>query len=336
MSAPVFAGYFADPHVLRLSNGSYIAYGTGTPAVVGERVFEALTSADLVHWRSHGPVMPRLPGSLGDEYWAPEVVERDGAWWLYYSVGHGITGHHVRVARADHPLGPFRDQGVNLTPDEPFAIDAHPFRDHDGTWYLYFARDNLDHPRPGTHLAVTRLTSMTETGGTVRPVLEPNADWQIYERARHMYGATYDWHTLEGATVRARLGRYWLTYSGGAWTGESYAVSWAVADHPEGPWIHAPAGSPTLLTTGFHDLIGPGHNSVTVAPDGADAIIFHAWDAAHDKRQMHVHHITFQTDGPWVDGPIQGPPTPHASDTLDQYEAAVTIQHPVWPSPTQL
>lgn len=249
MSAPVYREYFADPFVLQISDGSYIAYGTGRPPAVGDAVFEALTSPDLLRWESHGPVLPRLPAALGDEYWAPEVVESDGAWWLYYSVGRGIVGHHVRVARADHPLGPFVDQGVNLTPDESFAIDAHPFRDLDGSWHLFFARDVLDHSRPGTHLAVVPLSAMDATAGPPVAVLEPHADWQIFERARAMYGSTYDWHTLEGPTVVHRAGRYWMTYSGGAWTGDGYAVSWATASDPAGPWSHAPDGAEPLLAT---------------------------------------------------------------------------------------
>lgn len=307
MSAPAYAEYFADPFVLRLADGSYVAYGTGRPPATGETVFEALASSDLTGWESRGAVLPRLPASFGDEYWAPEVVHADGAYWLYYSVGHGIAGHHLRVARADHPLGPFLDRGVNLTPGESFAIDAHPFRDLDGSWYLFFARDVLDHPRPGTHLAVIRLSSMETTAGSPVAILEPDADWQIFERSRAMYGRTLDWHTLEGPTVVRRAGRYWMTYSGGAWTGDGYAVSWAVADRPAGPWEHAPQNTAPLLTTDDAGLIGPGHNSVAMAPDGHDAIVFHAWDAQHDARRMHVRRISFQPEGPWVDGPIQGP-----------------------------
>ena len=102
-----------------------------------------------------------------------------------------------------------------------------------------------------------------------------------------------------------RDGRYWLTYSGGAWTGAGYAVSWAVADHPLGPWTHAPVGAPPLLATSGQ-LVGPGHNSLTTAPDGGDAIVFHAWDAARTARRMHVRRITFGREGPRVDGPIRG------------------------------
>jgi GH43 family beta-xylosidase len=302
-----FDGYFADPFVLRLADGSYVAYGSSGAAANEDRVFEALVSRDLQTWRSHGPVLDRLPESFGNEYWAPEVAETDGAFWMYYSVGHGIRGHHLRVARAASPLGPFSDQGVNLTPHERFAIDAHPYRDADGRWYLFFARDVLESARPGTQLAVVPLRGMTAVAAEPSVVLEPSADWQIYERSRQLYGSVFDWHTLEGPSVVRRHGRYWMTYSGGAWTGPGYAVSWAVADALLGPWKHAPAGSPPLLRT-TDEFLGPGHNSLTVTPQGEDAIAFHSWNADRTARQLHVRRIVFEPDGPRVHGPIGDSP----------------------------
>ena len=110
---PVYDGYFADPFVLRWE-GRYIAYGTGS--WVDGRVFEVLESPTWPAGPGVGGAMEPAAAELGTDYWAPEVVEADGRFWLYYSVGHGDTGHHLRVAVADHPFGPFRDTGVNLTP----------------------------------------------------------------------------------------------------------------------------------------------------------------------------------------------------------------------------
>lgn len=303
---PAWDGYFADPFVLRLPDGGYAAYGSGPPADIappGERVFRALWSPDLRTWHDRGFVLDRLAPEMGDEYWAPEVAHLDGAWWMYYSVGRGIDGHHVRVARADDPFGPFTDTGTVLTPDERFAIDAHPFVDDDGRRYLFYARDVLDHPRPGTHLAVVELTSPVTAAGAAVPVLAPFADWQIYQRDRSMYGARYDWHTLEGPSVLRRHGRYWMTFSGGAWTGPGYAVSWAVADHPLGPWTPAPEGSLPLLSTAG-DLIGPGHNSLVVGPSGEDVVAFHSWDLARTRRQMRLRELVVDADGLRLGGPV--------------------------------
>ena len=130
---------------------------------------------------------------------------------------------------------------MNLTPEERFAIDPHPFRDRDGAWWLYFARDVLEGERVGTMLACADWRAWALTGPTVT-VLEASVRWQIYQRERPMYGDVYDWHTLEGPFVREHDGRYYLFYSGGSWLEPTYGVAYAVADPPEGPWVE-PAGS---------------------------------------------------------------------------------------------
>lgn len=302
---PAWEGYFADPHVAR-DGERYVAVGTEDPTPAGDRVFPVLTSPDLETWQSEGHALHRLDAGLGDTYWAPEIVQAHGCWWMYYSVGHGISGHHVRVARSDKPTGPYLDEGVVLTPGERFAIDPHPFLGEDGHWYLFFARDVLDHERPGTHLAVAPLASMTELAADAVAAVAPWSDAQIYQRDRLMYGETRTWHTVEGPAVVHRDEQYLMTFSSGPWTGPDYAVKWARADHPLGPW-HVNQSAPALLsrTDGY---VGPGHNSFTVAPTGADVIAFHAWDNAQAVRQMHLRRISFEQGVPRIDGPIRSTP----------------------------
>jgi beta-xylosidase len=300
---PVYPEYFADPFVVPTADG-YVAVGTGR--VVGDRVFEVLRSPDLVHWEHAGGALEPLPAELterlGDDYWAPELVHLDGRWWMYYSVGRGDVGHSLRVAVADGPAGPYTDCGVDLTPDERFAIDPHPFVDADGTAYLFYARDVLEGPRVGTMLAVDVLTTPSSLSGDPRAVLAPSADWQIFRRQRPMYGQVYDWHTLEGPFVCHRQGRYVLFYSGGNWEEPTYGVSWAVADHPLGPWREEPGTEPLLRTVPGH-VIGPGHNSVVTGPDGQDVLVYHAWDAGGTARRMCIDPVRWTPEGPRVEGP---------------------------------
>lgn len=294
---PVHGGYLADPFVLA-HDGAYYAYGTGP--VRDGRVFEVLHSEDLVRWASLGGGLEPLgdPGELA--YWAPEVAFADGAFYLYYSVGRGDRGHVLRVATASEPQGPFRDLGAHLTPHEPFAIDPHPFRDDDGQWYLFYAKDFLTGERVGTALAVDRLLGMTGLAGEERTVLRAGADWQLYARRREMYGRVLDWHTLEGPFVVKRSGRYYLLYSGGNWQDESYGISYAVADHPLGPWLEPQAvpPGPLVLRSRGEELIGPGHCSVVVGPDGYDYLAFHAWNPARTARQMWLERLVWTEAGP--------------------------------------
>jgi len=294
---PAHEGYFADPFVL-LHDGTYYAYGTGLHGRDGTLAFEVLTSTDLQHWTSRGGVLEPVSHETL-EYWAPEVAYDGERFYMYYSAGVGDKGHFIRVAVADSPLGPFRDAGVNLTPDEPFAIDPSPYRAPDGQWYLYFAKDFVDGDRPGTGLAVAPMRDMLSLAGPAETVLRAGADWQLFMRQREMYGGTYDWHTLEGPFVVFRDGQYHCFYSGGAWMNETYGVGHATADHPLGPWREA-RSHPVVLSTRPGVLIGPGHNSIVTGPDGRDHIVFHAWNEERTLRQLHVLPLIWTADGPYA------------------------------------
>ena len=312
---PAWSGYFADPFVWRV-DGQYLAVGTGAAEADGHArasVFPMLQSADLVEWAPAGHALQRPDPSLGDAYWAPEVARGpDGAWYLYYSVGFGDRLHHLRVARASSPRGPYEDAGPLTEPEHvPFAIDPHPFRDSDGRWYLYHARDFLEDEtsdagplRTGTALVVTPMTTMTSLGPETHTVARARFDWQRFERDRPMYGGRHDWHTLEGPFVTMHDGRYYCLYSGGRWQDATYGVDYVEAPSPLGPWTDtATETGPRVLRTVPDRLIGPGHCSVVAAPDGlARVLAFHAWDASMSLRQLHLAELSFTPAGPRAAG----------------------------------
>jgi GH43 family beta-xylosidase len=309
---PVYDGYLGDPFVLK-HNGEYYAYGT---APQGDVSVPVLHSRDLVDWRQLGTALS-LHGDAFEALWAPEVAYDNGTFYMYYSAGGAEgEGHQLRVATASRPTGPFEDSGAVLTPDDPFAIDAHPFRDEDGRWFLYYCRDFLEpggEGRVGTGIVVDRLLGMTRLAGERRTVVRPHADWQLYERQREWYGRVWDWYTVEGASVRKDQGRYYCFYSGGAWREPNYGVSYVVADHPTGPFApEADAECPSVLRTSPGRVIGPGHASVALAPDNAqEYLVYHAWDPGHTSRQMRIDPLNWGEWGPSSAGPTLDPrPTP--------------------------
>jgi GH43 family beta-xylosidase len=311
---PVWPGYFADPFVLKW-RGEYYAYGTG-PSVTDERTgkamqFPILRSRDLVNWEPSGGAMESLADSPS-AYWAPEVAEWDGRFYLYYSAAAGgDENQRLRVAVADHPAGPFVDSGLHLFPDEGFTIDASPFRDpKDGRWYLFFARDYFDE-RVGTGTAVVPLEDdMVTPADAPRSVIRASADWQVYERNRHHYGQTWEaWHTVEGPSVLEHEGLYYCFYSGGAWHSENYGVSYGVAEHPLGPyrdeWC---AEGPAVLKGIPGKVLGPGHNSFILGPDDRTLfMVYHAWDPDRTARRMCIDPLEWTPDGPRVLGPTYEP-----------------------------
>jgi beta-xylosidase len=305
---PVYPGEFADPFVLR-TRGAYYAYGTA-PAGADARPFPVLRSSDLARWEPLGGALVPLDNPSARSYWAPEVAERDGRYYLYYSASTSDSDEHhrLRVATADDPAGPFADGGGLVVPSLGFTIDASPFRDpKTGQWYLYFATDyEADEPH-GTGLAVVRLADdMRSAASEPVPVVRAQADWQIYERDRNYKGRVWPkWHCVEGPSVLEHDGRYYCLYSGGAWHGDAYGVGFALADHPLGPWRDEFAVHGASVLRGVAGkVIGPGHNSTVIGPDGRTLfMVYHAWDVAKTARRMFIDPIEWTPQGPKVMGP---------------------------------
>ncbi|HEX2101808.1 MAG TPA: family 43 glycosylhydrolase, partial [Candidatus Synoicihabitans sp.] len=138
-----------------------------------------------------------------------------------------------------------------------------------------------------------------------QPVVRANADWQVYERNRPLYGRSWAaWHTVEGPCVVYHENHYYCFYSGGNWQTHDYGVSYAVASHPLGPWTHAPESEPVVLRQKPGEVLGPGHNSYSVAPDGrTELLVYHAWDVARTARRMCLDRLVWTTAGPRCLGP---------------------------------
>ena len=323
---PVYSGYFADPFVF-FHDGSYWAVGTGRDEAAERAatsstatIFPVLRSNDLATWTEVGRALVRPDEALGDTFWAPEVVFVDSSFYLYYSVGFEDRNHRLRVATSSAPYGPYRDVGVDLLDVRscPFAIDPHPFRDRDGRYYLFFARDFLDTDagsalRAGTALAVAELETMTRLSGRVDTVLRAHFDWQRFLPNRSMYGGSYDWHTLEGPCVIERDGIYYCFYSGGRWQGADYGVDFAVARDVLGPYSNTGGeNAPRILRSAPGHLLGPGHNSIVTGPDGRTLYLaYHAWDPTYSARRLCIDPLLFTADGPRCAGPTHTPQRLH-------------------------
>lgn len=325
---PVYEAYLADPFVWEF-DGTYYAIGTGPIEASGEvpeaeasapglssefRIFPLLRSDDFVTWHAYGGALAQPDPELGDTFWAPEIASHDGLFYLYYSVGFADRDHQIRVATSRHPLGPYRDERNALVDaaTTPFAIDPHPFRDDDGSWYLFYASDYLDTEGgayAGTALSVDRMLDMTTLAGEPQTVLRSHYPWQLFMRNREMYGRIWDWYTLEGPTVRKHEGRYYCFFSGGRWDSDRYGVDYATADAVMGPYADGgSAEGPRILHSVPEHMIGPGHSSVVIGPDReTEYLVYHAWDAARTARYMCLDRLSWTPGGPRCEGPTWTP-----------------------------
>jgi beta-xylosidase len=324
---PVYPKYFADPFVWK-HEGKYYAVGTGPLGTVEdiqqadtsfeidgeERAIPVLTSDNLVDWKSAGGALRVPPKYRKKAFWAPEVAYCDGTFYMYYSTATIGFLHQIRVATSESPTGPYEDAGLLIGADDacPFAIDAEPFQDDDGEWYLFYARDFLDvndQVRAGTALVVDRLVNMIRLAGEERVVLRSKCDWQLFKKQREMYGRIWDWHTLEGPCVRKHGGRYYCFYSGGCYENDTYGVDYGIADHVLGPYTdEGNEKGPRVMRSIPGRVLGPGHNSIVLGPDDeTEYIVYHAWDLGMTARRMCIDKLVWTDEGPRCEGPTWTP-----------------------------
>lgn len=300
---PVWDGYLADPFAFK-SGDTWYAIGTGETE--DGKQFPILKSENFTDWELVGGALEKIEGI--DEYWAPEIAEKDGKFYLYWA-----GNRKMRVAVGDSPTGPFKDTGKLMFPDLDFSIDGHAFKDpQSGQWYFFFAKDYFD-LRPGTALAVVKLgDDMMTPEGEQKTVMRAFADWQIYERDRELYGKKWKaWHTVEGPAVVFRDGLYYLFYSGGNWQTPGYGVGCANSATVDGLYVDELSRDKAgVIHTIPGELIGPGHNSVVLGPDGETWFnVYHSWNEAQTKRQMCMDPLVWVKNGARTHQPGRGKKT---------------------------
>ena len=217
----------ADPHVLKY-NGEYYLYASGDP-------IRAFHSTDLVTWEEIDPVLSSsdAPDAWNQaDVWAPEVVYRNGRFYMYYTASRassdwrvGEAARRIGVAVSDSPRGPFRDMGRPLTPG--WGIDGHVFQDPDsGEEYLFYSY--LYEPRlPGAGIVVDRMPTWDAVEGDPANVTRGTEAWEDKDGDPNNGSLRY---TNEAPTVLKRNGRYYMMYSGGSWDRPTYALAYATAD----------------------------------------------------------------------------------------------------------
>lgn len=292
-----------DPFILP-AEGSYWLFAT-----TGGLAFQVRQSQDLVHWGK--PAYAYAPGRdswAGRDFWAPEVFEKDGRYYLFYSARDNKSGSlRVGLASAGRPQGPYEDVGKGPLFDFGYAaIDAHLFME-EGRAYLYYARDcseNVVDGRHESHIYGVRLKDDL-SGVAGEPVLltRPDQPWELRS------GPEWLWN--EGPSVVKHQGKYYLYYSANYFASRDYAVGVAVADDPLGPFVKYP--EPLMSWRGQADRVlvsGPGHNSFfTVGGELFTAYHSHVYPKIPSgNRQLAIDRAGFLPDGrAYINGPTLAP-----------------------------
>ena len=108
---PVYAGDMPDPSVKRLGDYYYAFGTTGTGRLPDGRIFTMLRSRNLVDWEPLGGALVPPSDNPRYQYWAPEITENQGKYYLYYAMG-GVEPERfvIRVGVSDKPQSPLCGQ----------------------------------------------------------------------------------------------------------------------------------------------------------------------------------------------------------------------------------
>lgn len=266
----------ADPYVLFYKD-KYYAYGTRTNG------FEVYISDDLEHWRRGDRLALSPQDSWGTKwYWAPEVyyIESEKKFYMFYTVDE-----HICVATSDSPEGPFVQDEKKPVREEK-GIDASLFMDDDGKAYLYFVRFTGGNVIWGVEMN-SDLKSVKEE--TLRECIKADASWELQQAK-----------VAEGPSLLKRNGVYYLIYSANHFRSQDYAVGYATATSPLGPWKKYD-GNPILCRNNdvAAGLVGTGHGAPFLCRDGGYKYIYHAHSSVNrvEPRTSYLNDLIFGDDG---------------------------------------
>jgi len=231
------------------------------------RLNDLKLAAPKVIWRK------RESGPMSVNIWAPELHRIDGAWYIHFAAGDVEQPFSIRMYVLSNPnddpmTGEWTEEGRVHTHLDTFSLDATTF-EHRGTRYLVWAQMDAERSY-NSALWMAEMDSPVSIRPPVIKLSEPDLAWE-----------RLGYKVNEGAAVIVRNGRVFMTYSASA-TDHRYAMGllWADADADlmdPANWHKRP--QPVFATDAALGRFGPGHNSFTVAEDGAtDLMIYHARD----------------------------------------------------------
>ncbi len=280
LSNPIIDGYYADPEIV-FHDGVYFIYATKDPW--GGDDLAVFETTDFKTFKSHQINWPSKEACTTSEsssamVWAPSVIKgKDGRFYMYVSIGSEIW-----AGSSDTPLGPWKNMKKDNTPlisrnyFEGFhMIDAEAFIDDDGQAYLYWG-SGLNWVN-GACFAVKLEPDMLTFIGEPQNITPPNF--------------------FEGAKMIKHEGLYYLMYSNGKATDETYNIQYSIGETPFGPWTLG-KNNPIASTKIEKRIVGPGHHTVFEKGD-QKYILYHKIFPQEDDyvlRQICLDSLNFTKD----------------------------------------
>ena len=255
---PIVPGWYADPEA-RTYGGQYWIYATRSYTEYSKQMnLDAFSSRDLVNWAKHESIIDLLDFPwVWRAVWAPTIIDKNGKYYLIFAsndIQSNQEAGGLEIAVSDSPAGIFRgylgkpliDRFINGA--QP--IDAHLFKDDDGTIYLYYG--GWGH---------CNIAKMNEDMSGFVPFETGNDFIEITPKGY-----------VEGPCMIKKDGYYYFMWSAGNWTNGTYCVQYGLSKSPIGPFEN----KATILKRQPPIADGPGHHSCLHLVNSDDwLIVYH-------------------------------------------------------------
>lgn len=238
-------------------------------------------------------------------FWAPEFHVIGGELYILFAVGGEIWGPQCHVMKWkkgtslicedswENPIPVVRKDGSPLAPDA-ISLDMTYIGAESGSYMVWSYRKNIMTPLDtGSMLYIATVDEKEPWRLTSDPIL----------LTRPLYG----WENVDGTINNEgpycfiKDHKVYLTYSGGAANGYTYALGLLTADERENlldinTWTKSI--TPVLTYYSVKGEYGPGHNSFFVNDDGELMIAYHGeTDIKEHLRCDGIRRVHFRADG---------------------------------------
>ncbi|MGN6493623.1 MAG: glycoside hydrolase family 43 protein [Agriterribacter sp.] len=273
--------YLADPTIFS-HNGKFYLYGTD--GFTTDSGFHTYVSGDLYNWK----LLPKRALTKGESFgtkgfWAPQVLQYHHKCYMAYTANENIA-----IAESKSPSGPFTQKLLKQLEAPVKQIDPFVFKDEDGRVYFYHVRLQEGNRIFGAEME-TDLSAIKT--GTLRECISAVTHPQQWENTQSV-----KWTVTEGPTVFKKGGTYYMLYSANDFRNPDYAVGYATASHPLGPWVKH-TGNP-IISRHITGANGSGHGDLLKGKEGKWYYVFHTHNSSTrpGPRRTAIIELRFEGD----------------------------------------